>query len=91
MSETSGNYVLMPITENGEVNAAPLMAYAEELKNPRRGEQVTAAFRRHDVDDDVMGLIEKAAELKKVSLYVNTDDNTAYYVLNDDVKGQIAL
>ena len=61
MSETSGNYVLMPITENGEVNAAPLMAYAEELKNPRRGEQVTAAFRRHDVDDDVMGLIEKAA------------------------------
>lgn len=34
---------------------------------------------------------KKASELKKINLYVNTDDNAAYYVLNDDVKGQINL
>ncbi len=37
MSETSGNFILMPVSRNGKVNVGHLIAYANELENPRRG------------------------------------------------------
>lgn len=62
LSETAGNYVLMPSTETGEVNANPLFSYAAELSQPqRRGAQVLAKFREYGVDEDVMAMIETAA------------------------------
>lgn len=33
----------------------------------------------------------KSADLKKISLYINTDDSAAYYVINDDETGKISL
>ena len=62
LSETSSNYVLMPVTENGEVNVTPLQAYASELGQPRRGEQVLERFRSHKINPEEMELLENAAE-----------------------------
>lgn len=62
LSETASHYVLMPLTEGGDVNVSPLIAYAEELTRPRRGSQVLERFRNYDVEDDVMKLVEKAAD-----------------------------
>ena len=62
LSETSTNYVLMPVTENGEVNVTPLQAYASELGQPRRGEQVLERFRSHKINAEEMELLENAAE-----------------------------
>ena len=62
LSETSSNYVLMPMTENGEVNVNPLQAYASELGQPRRGEQVLERFRSHKINPEEMELLENAAE-----------------------------
>ena len=40
LSETSTNFILMPVTEHGEVNVDPLVAFATEIQRPRRGNQV---------------------------------------------------
>ena len=40
LAETSSNFVLVPLTEKGEVNIFPLQAYANELETDRRGYQV---------------------------------------------------
>lgn len=61
LSETASNYVLMPLTESGEVNAMPLMAYAQELGEDRRGPQVLERFRGYDADPEAVALIEQAA------------------------------
>jgi hypothetical protein len=45
MSETAINFVLMPIAEDGSLNIHPLIAYANELGNERRGDDVLARFR----------------------------------------------
>jgi hypothetical protein len=34
---------------------------------------------------------QKAGDLKSISLYVKPEDNAAYYVINEEVKGSIAL
>ena len=62
LSETSSNYVLMPVTETGEVNASPLTAYAAELDEPRRGEQVLSRFREYGVGEQVMSSLAAAAD-----------------------------
>ncbi len=62
LSETSSNYVLMPLTEGGEVNVAPLQAYANELSMPRRGDDILALFRSHKINAEELGLLEDAAE-----------------------------
>ena len=62
LSETSGNFVLMPRAENGEVNVAPLSAYAQELTQDRRGEQVLARFQNYDVPDEAREYLAVAAE-----------------------------
>ena len=62
LSETSGNFVLMPRAENGEVNVAPLSAYAQELTQDRRGEQVLARFQNYDVPEEAREYLAVAAE-----------------------------
>ena len=62
LSETASNYVLMPTTEAGEVNVAPLQAYASELSMPRRGDDILALFRSHKINPEELGLLENAAE-----------------------------
>lgn len=62
LSETSSNYVLMPLTEGGEVNVSPLQAYAAELGQPRRGDDIVALFRTHKINPEEMELLENAAE-----------------------------
>ena len=61
LSETASNYVLMPSDESGAVNISPLIIYANELAQPRRGADVLAKFRAYGFGDDVMALIEAAA------------------------------
>ena len=62
LSETSGNFVLMPRAENGEVNVAPLSAYAQELTQDRRGEHVLARFQNYDVPEEAREYLAVAAE-----------------------------
>ena len=62
LSETSSNYVLMPLTEGGEVNVMPLQAYANELSEPRRGDDILALFRTHKIKPEELELLENAAE-----------------------------
>lgn len=62
LSETSSNYVLMPLTEAGEVNVSPLQAYANELSIPRRGEDILDKFRGHKINPKELELLETAAE-----------------------------
>ena len=61
MSETSSNYVLMPTTEQGEVNVSPLMAYAQELNVDRRPDDVLARFETYDIPEEAMAHIREAA------------------------------
>lgn len=51
MSETSGTFILMPLTEEGEPNVLPLIAYANELGVDRRGDQVVEKFRDFPVSE----------------------------------------
>ena len=62
LSETSSNYVLMPLTETGEANVTPLQAYAAELGQPRRGDDIVALFKSHKINPEELGLLETAAE-----------------------------
>lgn len=62
LSETASGYVQIPVTPDGAPNVGPLTAYAEELGNDRRGDQVVELFRGYDVSDEVRGYIEDAAE-----------------------------
>ncbi len=62
LSETSSNFILMPKTEGGEVNINPLAAYAAELTQDRRGQQVVARFKTYDVPEKALEQLEIAAE-----------------------------
>ncbi len=62
MSETATNFVLVPIIESGEVNVTPLAAYANELKNDRRGPQVVERFSKYNVSEEDRAYIEEAAD-----------------------------
>lgn len=61
LSETASTYLLMPVTDNGEVNASSLFGYAEELKSDRRGPQVMERFKKYDVSDEDRAYIAEAA------------------------------
>ena len=70
LSETSSNYILMPITEEGEANAGPLMAYAQELHEDHRGPDVLARFKTYDVPPEAvehLTLASDSAEFMKNS------------------------
>ena len=62
LSETSSNYILMPLTEAGEVNVSPLQAYAAELEVDRRGDQVLGRFQGYQVTEEELSYIEDAAK-----------------------------
>ena len=63
LSETSGNFVLMPRTETGEINVQPLAAYAQELaQENHRGNQILARFKNYDVSMEVYHLLSEAAD-----------------------------
>jgi len=62
LSETAGNYVLMPITTTGEQNISPLVAYAAELaQDDHRGDAVRARFETYPVSEQVQQDISEAA------------------------------
>ena len=62
LSETVSHYLLMPITENGEVNVNSLATYAQELGVDRRGDQVMARFQNYDVSEEARALLAVAAD-----------------------------
>lgn len=62
LSETSGNFILMPRTENGEINVSPLSAYAQELMQDRRGPAVLQRFQTYDVPEKALEYLSIAAE-----------------------------
>ncbi len=62
MAETSMNFIMMPLAENGTVNVYPLIAYANELGIDRRGDQVVERFRGYDVSAEAFHLIVAAAD-----------------------------
>ena len=61
LSETSTNFILMPVTEHGEINVDPLVAFATEIQRPRRGNQVLERFRNYDVSPEKRGTVKGRA------------------------------
>ena len=74
LSETATSYAQMPVDADGAPNPGPLTAYAEELGNARRGEDIAAQFRAYDVSDAVRASIEDAAvcseQMMEIQLHV---------------------
>ena len=62
LSETAGNFVLLPVSETGEINVGPLAAYASELMQDRRGADVLGRFENYDVPEKAMEYLSVAAE-----------------------------
>ena len=95
MSETSTNYILMPVTEHGEVNAGPLAAYANELAKPRRGYQILARFRTYGEDEKAVARLADAAgnaeQLKEAQLHAIALINAVYPLPNVAPLNQLPL
>ena len=62
LSETAGNFVLLPVSENGEINVSPLSGYAQELMQDRRGSDVLQRFESYDVPEKAVEYLSVAAE-----------------------------
>ena len=63
LSETAGNFVLLPRSENGEINVGPLSAFAQELlQEDRRGTAVMQRFRTYEVPEKALAYLSVAAE-----------------------------
>ena len=54
LSETGSSFVLIPLTDEGAVNVGPLMSYATEMSQPRRGQQVLAQLKESGVTDEAV-------------------------------------
>ena len=63
MSETASNYVLMPLTESGEVNFGPLTAFLEQYTSEDNPAHVSENFAEYEVSDSVKEKISEAAAL----------------------------
>lgn len=61
LSETCTTFILMPLTETGEANIGPLVAYAAELPADRRGDAILERFRGYDVSPEASAALEEAA------------------------------
>ena len=72
LSETANNFVQIPVTEDGETNVGPLMAYAQELGRDRRGPQILERFQEYDVSSEVKDYVEHAAQTSEVMLEILT-------------------
>lgn len=63
LCETSTNFILSPLINGSEPNVGPLTAYANEIAQPEhRGDQTAARFETYEVSDQVLDLIETAAQ-----------------------------
>lgn len=62
LSETASNFVLLPVSENGEINVGPLSAYASELMQDRRGPDVMRRFQSYEVPEKALKYLSVAAE-----------------------------
>ena len=63
LSETSSSFVLIPKTKEGAVNVGPLMGYAAELSQPRRGSQVIEQLKDSGITDEaILAPVNIAAE-----------------------------
>ena len=51
LNETAFSFLLRPVTEEGQVNVNPLVAYAVELGEPRRGSDIQRRFEGRDLDE----------------------------------------
>lgn len=61
LSETSTNFVLRPTVGENQPNTGPLMAYANEVKNPRRGPDVLNRFEKSDASKEAIQELRVAA------------------------------
>ncbi len=61
LSETSTNFIMVPVHEHGEINVAPLAVFATELARPHRGNQVLERFRNYDVSPEALARLKDAA------------------------------
>ena len=64
LSETATIFIQTPQIpgDSGKtINAEPLKAYAEELRQDRRPQTIVKMFREYDVSDEILGYIETAA------------------------------
>ena len=95
LSETSTNFILMPVTEHGEINVDPLVAFATEIQRPRRGNQVLERFRNYDVSPDAIQRLTAAAGnaelLKDAQLHALALINSVYPLPKVSPLNQIPL
>lgn len=47
-------YILIPLTDEGAVNVGPLIGYASELSQPRRGQQVLDQLKESGITDETV-------------------------------------
>lgn len=62
LNESSTQYIIQPVTPNGDQILGPLGAYTRELGLPRRGPEVLARFDGVDLDEGVRKNLELASE-----------------------------
>ena len=63
LSESSSAFVLRPLTDSGGVNVQPLMSYAYELKNDRRGDKIMNDFKGYDIAQKAKDELHTAVDL----------------------------
>ena len=95
LSETSTNFIMVPVHEHGEINVAPLAVFATELARPHRGNQVLERFRNYDVSPEALARLKDAAgnaeKLKDAQLHALALINSVYPFPNVYSVNQIPL
>ena len=95
LSETSTNFIMVPVHEHGEINVAPLAVFATELARPNRGRQVLERFRNYDVSPEALARLKDAAgnaeQLKDAQLHALALINSVYPFPNVSPVNQIPL
>jgi diguanylate cyclase (GGDEF)-like protein len=95
LSETSTNFIMVPVHEHGEINVAPLAVFATELARPHRGNQVLERFRNYDVSPEALARLKDAAgnaeNLKDAQLHALALINSVYPFPNVYPVNQIPL
>ena len=95
LSETSTNFIMVPVHEYGEINVAPLAVFATELARPHRGNQVLERFRNYDVSPEALARLKDAAgnaeKLKDAQLHALALINSVYPFPNVYPVNQIPL
>ena len=95
LSETSTNFIMVPVHVHGEINVAPLAVFATELARPHRGNQVLERFRNYDVSPEALARLKDAAgnaeKLKDAQLHALALINSVYPFPNVYPVNQIPL